>query len=85
MPLFIAGVALLAAIGALVRVRAALRRAERLAESYWELRYEAGQMRVRLNRLESAAGIREAEPDAEAAAPRPAQTTTFVPLSSLKK
>ncbi len=81
----IAAGGLLVAAAALLRARGAVRRAERLAESYWELRYEVGQMRVRLTRLEAAAGFREADADADAAAPRPAQTTTFVPLSSLKK
>lgn len=85
MPSIIAGVALLVAVAALLRALGAARRAERLAESYWELRYEVGQMRVRLNQLETATGVRQADPDAESAAPRPAQTTTFVPLSSLKK
>lgn len=85
MPSIIAGAALLIAAAALLGARAAAQRAERLAQSYWELRYEVGQMRVRVDRLETAAGIRDAEPDADAAAPRPAQTTTFVPLSSLKK
>jgi hypothetical protein len=70
---------------ALFRARSAGRRAERLSESYWELRYEIGQLKVRTNRLESTAGLRDAEPDAEAADPRPASQTTFVPLSSLKK
>lgn len=81
----IAAVAVLLAISALVRSRSLGKRAERLAESYWELRYEIGQLKVRLNRLEAGAGLREPEPDAETAAPRPAATTSFVPLASLKK
>jgi hypothetical protein len=83
--LVLAGVSIVLAISALFRSRSHGKRAERLAESYWELRYEIGQLKVRLNRLETGAGLREPEPDAEAAAPRPAATTTFVPLSSLKK
>jgi hypothetical protein len=82
--LVLAGVSALLAISALFRSRSLSKRAERLAESYWELRYEIGQFKVRLNRLETGAGLREPEPDAEAAAPRPAATTSFVPLSSLK-
>lgn len=81
----LAGVSVLLAISALFRSRSLAKRAERLAESYWELRYEIGQLKVRLNRLETGAGLREPEPDAEAAAPRPAATTSFVSLSSLKK
>ena len=83
--LIAAGVAVLLAAFALFRARSAGRRAERLAESYWELRYEIGQLKVRINRLETAAGLHEAGADAEAEAPRTAPTTSFVPLSSLKK
>jgi hypothetical protein len=81
--LIAAGVSILLAGFALARARGARRRADHLAESYWELRYEVGQLKVRANRLEIAAGLREAEPDPEAAPPAP--TTSFVPLSSLKK
>ena len=45
-------VALVAALVAFDRARRLARRLERLAESYWELRYEYGQLRARLNRLE---------------------------------
>jgi hypothetical protein len=83
--LIAAGVATLVAGLALLRARSAGRRAERLAESYWELRYEIGQLKVRINRLETAAGLRDADPGAEAVSPQPASTTSFVPLSSLKK
>jgi hypothetical protein len=60
-------------------VRRLARRLERLTESYWELRYEYGQMRSRLNRLdpEQAAAV----PDV----PQTPGTTAFVPLSSLKR
>jgi len=70
-----AGTAILLALIAFVRARGLARRLERLSESYWELRYEHGQLRARLNRLEGTD-----EPPAEAP-----QATHFVPLSSLKK
>jgi len=73
--------ALLIAAAAYFRARRALRRLERLSESYWELRYESGQLKARVTRLESAAGLRAAD---EQPAP-PAVTTAFVPLSSLRK
>jgi hypothetical protein len=85
LPLIAAAVAVTIAALAWLRARSAGRRAERLAESYWELRYEIGQMKVRMNRLETAAGVRPPEPEADAAPQRTAPTTTFVPLSSLKK
>jgi hypothetical protein len=76
-------VALLVAVAALLRARSATRRLERLAESYWELRYESGQLRSRVTRLEVTAGLRDADPAADA--PRQASTPNFIPLSSLKK
>ena len=78
-----AGVATLIAVLAFWRVRSAARRIERLSESYWELRYENGQLKARVTRLEVQAGLREPTPDP--ATRQPAATTTFVPLSSLKK
>jgi hypothetical protein len=54
------------------------RRLERLSESYWELRYEHGQLRSRIAQLENPASAQPAhEPSAAGVA--------FVPLSSLKK
>lgn len=75
--------AILLAITGWLRARAAGKRLERLTESYWELRYESGQLKARVTRLEVTAGLREADPAAEA--PAAAAKTTFVPLSSLKK
>ena len=78
-----AGVAALVAVLALWRARAAVKRIERLSESYWELRYESGQLKARVTRLEVETGLREPTPETGAHAP--AAATTFVPLSSLKK
>ena len=78
------GAAVLVAVGALIKVRRLARRLERLTESYWELRYEYGQLRARVTRLEppvsepGAPGINVAQEPA-----RPA--SNFVPLSSLKR
>jgi hypothetical protein len=71
----------LIAVAALLRARATRQRLERLAEAYWELRYESGQLKSRVTRIEVHTGLREEEPEP----PPPASTTTFVPLSSLKK
>ena len=66
---------------ALARSRRTAKRLERLQESYWDLRYELGQLQARVNRLES-----DGTP---ASSPAPAQQTAgqaaFVPLSSLKR
>jgi hypothetical protein len=73
------GAAVLLAVAALARARRLAKRLERLTESYWELRYEHGQLRARVNRL---------DPDVSPAEPAPAapqgSTTAFVPLASLR-
>jgi len=76
---------LLVAIAAWLRARALAKRLERLTESYWELKYETGQLKARLNRIEVTTGVREPEAESVEPAPRAASPTTFVPLSSLKK
>ena len=75
--------AALFAVAAFLRARAASRRLDRLTESYWELRYESGQLKARIARLETAAGLRDPDPPPDA--PIAPAKTTFVPLSSLKK
>lgn len=74
----ITAAATLAAVAAWMKSRRLARKLERLTESYWELRYEQGQLRSRLNRLDP-------EEPAGAEPPRTASTTSFVPLSSLKR
>lgn len=54
-----------------------------MTESYWELRYETGQLKSRIARLEVQTGLRPEDPEPEA--PAPGAKTSFVPLSSLKK
>jgi hypothetical protein len=71
--------AVLVALAAFVKARRLAKRLERLTESYWELRYEHGQLRARVNRLDL---------DLPGAAPEAAAQATpanFVPLSSLKR
>jgi hypothetical protein len=70
--------AILVAAAALFRARRVAKRLERLTDSYWELRYEYGQLRARVERLDPEA----IQPIAE---PRQSGTTAFVPLSSLKR
>ena len=80
---FLTGAAVLVAVGAYLKARRLAKRLERLTESYWELRYEHGQLRARVNRLDSdpaAAGAADAEMP-----PLAGGTTAFVPLSSLKR
>ena len=81
----VAVVGVLVACAAWARAGKTARKLEALNQSYWELRYEIGQLKVRINRLESAAGLSEPEPEASVAAPQAMPKTSFVPLSSLKK
>jgi hypothetical protein len=76
----VVGIAVAVALVALAKARRLARRLERLTESYWELRYEHGQLRSRVNRLDP----EQMSPPAADAGP-PAGTTAFVPLSSLKR
>jgi hypothetical protein len=75
----LAAAAALLAVAALVKARRLARRLERLTESYWELRYEHGQLRARVNRLDPEQPTAASEPTA------PTGTIAFVPLSSLKR
>jgi len=75
----LAAAAALVAVAALVKARRLARRLERLTESYWELRYEHGQLRARVNRLDPEQPPAGSEPTAQSG------TTAFVPLSSLKR
>ena len=72
------GAATVTAAAALVKARRLAKRLERLTESYWELRYEHGQLRARLNRLDP-------ETAATPEPARPGGVTAFVPLSTLMK
>ncbi len=80
----LSGATLLVALAALLKARRLAKRLERLTESYWELRYEHGQLRARVNRL---------DPDQPPSPPAPAQAepaakaggSNFISLSSLKR
>jgi hypothetical protein len=75
-------VALALAAAALVKARKAATRFDRLSESYWDLRYEQGQIAARLERLEGRSASTEPEPVMIDAKDR---NIAFVPLSSLKR
>jgi hypothetical protein len=71
------GAALVLAGVALLMARRQSKRLERLTESYWELRYEHGQLRAHVNRIDPASQA--------AAAASESQPANFIPLSSLKR
>jgi hypothetical protein len=70
-------VSAVAAAAALLRARRLSRRVARLSESYWELRYEPGQLNARIAHLEGSSD--------HAGKQAPAGVAAFVPLTSLKK
>jgi hypothetical protein len=74
------GVAVLAAGAALVRARRLSKRLDRDRESYWDLRYELGQLQARVTRLEA-----DRAAPAPPTPPQPGGADAFVPLSSLKR
>jgi hypothetical protein len=71
--------AIAVAVVALLLARRIARRLDRMTESYWELRYDYGQLRARMTRLEGGG-----EPEAVPAAPNSGDSS-FIPLSSLKR
>jgi hypothetical protein len=75
---FLLGTAIIVAAMAFERARRLSKRLERLRESYWNLRYELGQLQARVNRLDPE------HPDRSRAA-HAGQIDAFVPLSSLKR
>jgi len=74
----LSAVALTLALVSLASARRLRRRLEQLQQSYWDLRYEHGRLKAQVKRLDP-----EASP--ETAEPGPAASTTFIPLSSLKR
>ncbi len=74
--------AVLLAVMSLIWGRRTTKRIERLSQSYWELRYEHGQLNARVSRLEPPADA----PGSDHVGEAPAQPkSNFVPLSSLRK
>ena len=69
----------LVALASWLKARGLTRRLEQLTQQYWELRYQHGELRATVRRLDPDAP-RDDEP---AAADPPAQV--FIPLASLKR
>ena len=78
----IAGASLLVALAAWTQARKTAKRLTQLSEMYWELKYQNGELRVRLQQLTG---------DAPASSPAPVAVAPdrprdgFVPLASLKR
>ena len=75
------GASLLLAAAAWHRARTAARRVDQLTQMYWELKYQHGELRVKVQRLTGET------PGGAAAEPEPERGPSggFVPLSSLKR
>ena len=76
---FIAGASLVVALVAWSQARRTARRLAQLSEMYWELKYQHGELRLRVQRM--AGEPPPATPDV----PPRLQSDSFVPLSSLKR
>ena len=74
------GAALVIAFAALSRVRSLGRRLETLTRHHWELRYEHGELRAHMRRLNLEDPERARDDDAP-----PAPGGSFIPLSALKR
>jgi hypothetical protein len=71
-------VALVVALASFFSARRLRRRLEQLQQQYWDLRYEHGRLKAQVKRLDPEAPAEAQEPAAPA-------STTFIPLSSLKR
>jgi len=79
LPWFIAGASLVVALVAWRRARQTAKRLAQLSEMYWELKYQQGELRVRVQRMEG----EPPSPPSQAAPGLPGES--FVPLTSLKR
>ena len=75
-----AGACLLATAARWRVLRATTRRLDELSQSYWQLKYEVGELRVQLDGRGGSGGAVHAPPQ-----PRPPGGEAFVPLTSLKR
>jgi len=75
----IVSVSMVVALLAWAQARRTARRLAQLSEMYWELTYQQGELRLRVQRLTG-----ETPPPSQPSTPEQ-QTGGFVPLSSLKR
>ena len=80
LPWFIAGASLVVALIAWSQARRTAKRLAQLSEMYWELKYQQGELRLRVQRLTGEVPAQSSQP-----APPGAPGEAFVPLTSLKR
>ena len=76
----IAGASLILALVAWGQARRSAKRLAQISEMYWELKYQQGELRVRVQRLSG-----EAPPESPGTSAPEQPADGFVPLSSLKR
>jgi uncharacterized protein YjiS (DUF1127 family) len=77
---FVTAVSLLVALVAWRQARRTAQRLEQLTQMYWELKYQHGELRVRLQGGPGSAPSSEASP-----APATSPGSSFIPLTALKR
>ena len=77
---FIAGASLVVAFVAWGQARRSAKRLAQISEMYWELKYQQGELRVRVQRLSG-----EAPPQSPRTSAPEQPADGFVPLSSLRR
>jgi hypothetical protein len=77
---FVTGASLLVALIALNQARRTAKRLEQLSQNYWELKYQNGELRLKLQQLTG-----ESAPQPTATPIAAQGRDSFVPLSSLKR
>jgi hypothetical protein len=80
LPWFIAGASLVIALVAWSQARRTAKRLAQLSEMYWELKYQQGELRLRVQRM---TGDPPPSPSQPASPAQPVDS--FVPLQSLKR
>ena len=80
-PWLLSAAAVAVAVAAFIRTRRLAKRLERLTESYWELKYQHGELRVRMQQLTGDAPA----PSTQSSTPPERPREGFVPLASLKR
>ena len=78
---FVTVVSLLAALLAWRLARRTAKRVEQLSQMYWELKYQHGELRSRMQRIPGGAG----PPVPSVTPPDPPPADAFIPLTSLKR
>jgi hypothetical protein len=77
----VAGASLLIALIALIEARRTSKRLEQIAQNYWELKYQNGELRVQIEQITG----QSTKPQTTTAPVAAQGRDSFVPLSSLKR